>query len=146
MNSFIIKQSIFINKSKEEVWNFTQDYNNRPNWDNSVIEATVIQSLPNRIVKLKMKGNTIMTFEYKLDDKPNKTSLVARKIKSPLIEKAGGSWSYEDLKGGTLWKQTNSIEIKDKFFLRLVKPFLKTFIQLQTRQAMTRAKKMLEAL
>jgi len=144
MKSIIIKHSIFINRPKETVWNFTQDYNNRKKWDKSVVEATIIQTEPDRIVKLKMKGNTTMTFLYKLDDKPNKTTLVASEIKSVLIQKAGGSWSYEDKNAGTLWMQTNSIEFKNKFLFTLINPFLKRLFEWQTIQAMTTAKKIIE--
>ena len=145
MKAIIIKYSIFINKPKETVWNFTQDYNNRSQWDKSVIEAVVTQTSPNRIVKLSMRGNNTMTFVYKLDDKPSKTTLVATEIKSPLIEKAGGYWSYEDENEGTRWNQTNSIELKNKLHLRLLTPLLKKVFERQTRQAMSRAKELLEA-
>src|SRR5947209_2271807 len=100
-NEITIKHSIAIAKSKEVVWNFTQDYSKRMSWDSAVLETSVLQSEPQRIVKLKTKGRTTMTFMYKLDDKPNKTSLVAREIESPIIESAGGSWMYEEDHTGT---------------------------------------------
>ena len=45
----------------------------------------------------------MMTFVYKLDDRPHKTSLAATEIESPIIESAGGSWTYEDQSDKTLW-------------------------------------------
>src|SRR5688572_5874741 len=78
-NRITIKHSIIICRPKELVWDYTQNYENRCHWDNTILEATVLQSTPNRIVKLKAKGNTVMTFHYKLDDRPHKTSLIAKK-------------------------------------------------------------------
>jgi Polyketide cyclase / dehydrase and lipid transport len=143
-NSTIIHHSIYINKPKSEVWDFTQDYDNRNRWDSSVLEAKVLQTLPHRIVKLKMKSNTEMTFIYKLDDRPNKTTLAATEIQSPIIEAAGGSWNYVEQNKGTLWSQTNTIIFKKKFlsFLRL--PFYKFVFTQLTKQAMRKAKKLIE--
>src|SRR5204863_9955742 len=100
-NLITIKYSIFINKPRELVWDYTQNYEHRTKWDKAVLEATVLQTSPNRIVKLRTKGNTTMTFTYKQDERPHKTSLVAKEISSPLIESAGGSWVYEEQNGKT---------------------------------------------
>src|SRR5436190_24354040 len=102
-NTIALRHSILINKPKELVWDYTQNYDNRTIWDSSVLETTILQTTPNRIVKLKMKGNTTMTYIYKLDDRPNKTTLVAREIISPIIESMGGAWTYEEKNGNTLW-------------------------------------------
>jgi hypothetical protein len=135
-----------VNKPKEVVWDFTQDYENRTKWDSSVLEAVVVQTIPNRIVKLKMKGNTHMTFIYKLDDRPNKTSLVAREVESSMIESGGGSWTYEDESGATIWSQTNTIVLKNNFLLTLSLPFLKWIPEGETRRAMNKGKKIMEQL
>ena len=139
-----IRHSIFIAKPREVVWDYSQNYDNRTLWDPSVLEATVLQSTPNRIVKLKMRGNTTMTFVYKLDERPSRTTLVAKEIKSAIIERAGGSWSYEEKNGGTLWTQTNSIELKNNFFARTIQPLLKLILLRQTKQAMKKLKNILE--
>ena len=142
--SVIIHHSIYINKPKNVVWDFTQDYDNRNRWDSSVLEAKVLQTFPNRIVKLKMKSNTEMTFIYKLDDKPNKTTLAATEIQSPIIEAAGGSWSYVEQNNGTLWSQTNTIIFKKNFLSFLLLPFYKFVFTRLTKQAMQKAKKLIE--
>jgi hypothetical protein len=143
-NSITIHHSIYIDKSKADVWDFIQNYENRKLWDDSVLEASVLQTSPARMVKLKMKGNTEMTFIYKLDDQPNKTTLLAKEIRSPIIESAGGSWNYEEQNNGTLWSQTNTIIFKKKFLSPLLLPFYKFVFTYLTKQAMQKAKKMIE--
>ncbi len=144
-NGITIRHSIFISKPREQVWDYSQNYDNRTVWDNSVLEASVLQTTPNRIVKLKLKGNTLMTFTYKLDERPIKTSLVAKEIKSSIINRAGGYWIYEEIKDGTLWTQTNSIELKNKFIIKVLKPLIKLIFFRQTKLAMKKLKNILEA-
>ncbi len=145
-NSITIKNSIFISRPREIVWDYTQNYSNRTKWDNAVLEATVIQTVPGRIVKLKMRGKTTMTLVYKLDDRPNKTTLVARDISSPLVAEAGGSWSYEEAYGGTLWRQTNTIIFKKNLFAYFLLPVYFRFFRYQVNQSMKKAKQEIEKL
>ena len=143
-NEITIKHSIFIEKPREFVWDFTQDYSKRMKWDTGVLETEVLQTEPNIVVKLRTKGRTTMTFTYKLFDKPNKTSLVAREIVSSIIESAGGSWLYEDHNGGTLWTQTNTIRFKKNFLLPVLLPLYRNMFRSQTQKAMKKAKGMME--
>ena len=141
-----IKHSVLINKPRELVWDYTQNYDHRAKWDKAVLEANILQTTPNRIVKLKTKGNTTMTFIYKQDERPYKTSLVAKEISSPLIEAAGGSWVYEEHNGKTLWQQTNTLTFKKTWPLSLARPFLRILFSMQTKQAMKKAKQEIEKL
>lgn len=142
-NAITIKHCVSINKPKELVWDYTQNYDNRQVWDQSVLETTVLQTTPNRIVKLKLKGAT-MTLIYKLDERPNKTTLVAKEITSPIIINAGGSWAYEEQNGKTLWTQTNTIVFKKNIFLNLFLPMYRWFFARLIKKAMTRAKEEIE--
>ena len=139
-----IKHSIIISKPRELVWDYTQNYSNRPAWDYSIIHAEVLQTEPSRVVKLKAKGNTTMTFHYKHDERPSKTSLIAKEIISPIIESAGGSWTYDKIGRGTIWKQTNTIVFKPNLLSRLMLPFYKWTFAKQTRLAMAKAKRAME--
>ncbi|MDP4237338.1 MAG: SRPBCC family protein [Bacteroidota bacterium] len=143
-NEITIKYSVRVAKPREFVWDYTQDYSHRTEWDSSVLEAHVVQNEPNRIVTLRTKGRTSMMFVYKLDDKPNRTTLVAREIESPLIESAGGSWQYVDDDGGTLWTQSASIRFKKNFFLPILLPLYRMMFQAQTQGAMKKAKAIME--
>jgi len=145
-NTIPIRHSILINKPREVVWDYTQNYGNRTIWDSSVLETTVLQTTPNRIVKLKMKGNTTMTYIYKLDDRPNKTTLVAKEITSPIIESMGGAWIYEEHQGKTLWTQAGSVVFKKNFLLKLFLPIYKLVFAMLTKKAMQKAKQEMEKL
>jgi len=145
-NRITIRHSILIAKPRELVWDYTQNYDNRTTWDSSVLETTVLQTTPHRIVKLKMRGNTTMTFIYKLDERPHKTSLAAKEITAPLIVNAGGSWIYEEQNGKTLWTQTNTIVFKQNFLLKLLLPIYKFVFGSLTKKAMKKAKQEIEKL
>lgn len=145
-NEFAIRHSILINKPREVVWDYTQNYANRTAWDNSVLTATVLQTTPNRIVKLKMTGGTTMTYVYKLDDRPNKTTLVARDVSSPIIESIGGAWTYDDHGRQTLWTQAGTVVLKKHFLVILMLPMCKFALKLLTKKAMQKAKRAIEKL
>ena len=146
-NEFAIRHSIVINKPKEVVWDYTQNYDNRTAWDSAVLEATVLQITPNRIVKLKMIGGTTMTYVYKLDDRPNKTTLVAREVTSPIIESLGGAWMYEDQDDNqTRWTQAGSVILKKHFLVMLMLPICQMALSMLTKKAMQKAKQEIEKL
>lgn len=77
-----------------------------------------------------------MVFEYKLDDRPNKTSLAIQETNSKWIIGGGGAWTYEQKNGGTLWTQTNTLILQASVFIRFMLPVLQLLFQIQTRSAM----------
>ena len=143
-NGITIRQSILIAKEKELVWDYTQNYDNRTQWDSSIIETTVLHTKPHRVVRLKTKGNTSMIFTYKLEERPNKAILVAKEITSNLILSAGGSWIYEDQNGQTLWTQINTITFKNNFLLKFLLPLYQYIFTRMTKKSMQRAKQEIE--
>ena len=144
-NVITIRQSIHINKPREFVWDYTQNYDNRTLWDPAVRKATILQTSPNRVVKLRTKGNTTMTLIYKLDERPSKTTLVAQDISSPIIQSAGGFWTYHEQDGETLWEQSNTIILKNYFIFKLLMPLYKWLLTFMTRKAMQKAKQKIES-
>ena len=143
--SITVKHAVLINKPKEVVWDFTQDYNNRSKWDSAVLEATVLQLAP-KIVWLKLKGAISMTFVYKLEDRPNKTTLAVKEVQSSIIESGGGSWTYSAQNNGTLWSQVNTLVFKNTYLLPLLLPVYKWMLHRQTIRAMNKARKLIEQL
>lgn len=139
-----VKHSVFINKPPEVVWDFTQDYRNRKKWDNSIVQADVVESYPNRVVNIKARGNTSMTFVYKVYDRPNRTTLTAKGITSPIILSAGGSWIYENHKDGTLWIQVGTVILKDNILFNLILPVYRMILKRQIKKAMLKAKLIIE--
>jgi len=140
-----IKHAIFIKKPREQVWDFTQDYGNRPIWDYTIKDAYVIETHPHKIIRFKTTGNTTMTFVYKQDERPYKTSLATSEIHSMIIDSAGGSWTYEVVNGGTNWTQRNTIQFKQKPLIAFLLPILRWMFNKQICRSMNKAKRILEA-
>jgi len=143
-NIITVSHSLFIHRSPEDVWDYTQNYANRALWDKTVIRAQIVQESPARMVKLYMKGNTEMTFVYKMDQRPHKTSLATSDVHSPFIMSAGGSWTYEAIQGGTQWTQTNTAILKGGILTRLLIPLFRRLFVHQTKDAMKKACELLE--
>ncbi|MSQ79858.1 MAG: SRPBCC family protein [Flavobacteriaceae bacterium] len=135
-NTIEIKHTIFVNRTPEEVWDFTQDYSKRRQWDKNILKAEILQTKPRTIVKLKTKGNTTLTFEYKQEVRPKKASFMAKEIKSSLIFSYSGSWVYEPEGDGCNWTQTNQIVLNNSLLNRLLFSLYKTIFQSQTVTAM----------
>jgi hypothetical protein len=140
-----ISHSIFIARPRQDVWDFTQDYSKRQSWDSAVLNARVINTESPRKIKLSMRGGTTMTFVYKLDDRPRKTSLATEDVHSSIIHSGGGSWNYEEVHGGTRWTQTNTLLLRDRFFTPFLAPWFRRIFQRQTVMAMKKAKRVLES-
>src|SRR4051794_28012897 len=106
-----VRETIFIDAPIERVWDYTQDFTHRPEWDRSIVDAEVLQREP-AVVRVKVKGGVSMTATYKLRDRPRKTSLVMTDSTSRILSGGGGSWSYEPSGGGTSFTQTNTITVR----------------------------------
>jgi len=111
--NIVITETIYIAASPETVWDFTQDYNKRHVWDKTVVSAKIIQEHP-RIALIKGISRLTTELHYKLDVRPQKTSLAMSNTQSPFIEGGGGYWHYDVQDSGTLWTQTNSLILKKK--------------------------------
>jgi hypothetical protein len=144
MGNITVKESIAVAAPPEHVWDFTQDYSRRAEWDDFVKDARVEQESP-RVVWIRSHGMTCR-FRYKLDDRPRKTSLLMTDIQPGwLFTGGGGAWVYENENGGTRWTNTGSLTIKNRFLYWLLKPFLAWQLRRSYRRAMTKAKAMIEA-
>ena len=83
--------------------------------------------------------------EYKVFDRPNKTTLQMTDVASYIIEGGGGSWTYERQPDGTtLWKQSNTLVLRNTPFAKLLRPAVHYFLRRNTRLAMYNAKKIIE--
>ena len=138
-----IEHSINIPISAEELWDFTQDYSRRSDWDYSVKSATLIAEQPSRSARLELHGGDVMTFIYKLDERPRKTSLEARDIKSLLVSRAAGWWEYEQRGNLTVWTQANTIVLKDTWYCRLIAPVFRRVLHYTTQLSMKRAARLI---
>ncbi|MFN0214372.1 MAG: SRPBCC family protein [Saprospiraceae bacterium] len=89
--AIVIRKSIFVSASPEVVWDFTQDYNLRPLWDNTVKSAEVIEIEPFVKVRIIGRDGSKLIFEYKFFERPARTTLSMEVERSRFFEKGGGS-------------------------------------------------------
>lgn len=140
-----VTQTLWIERPPEVVWDFTQDYSRRAEWDPEVVEAEVIQLVPHRRVRIRGRRKFRAVFEYKLFDRPRRTTLALTELRAPAIAGGGGSWSYEAKNGGTEWTQTNTLRLKNRFVFWLLGKHVHNSLERATRVAMSNAKRMLES-
>jgi uncharacterized membrane protein len=140
-----VQHFVVINKSCEEVFDFTQDFSKRRLWDKSILSCKMISEFPERKISIKAKGEMTAVLEYKIFNRPNKTSLRMTNINSPIVVDGGGSWTYEKQSDEkTLWTQSNTISLKKKFISKLLKRFVEKSLKRNTIVSMQRAKQILE--
>ena len=131
-----VSESIQIAVSPEQVWDYTQNYSRRREWDDSVRSAEIVEEHPALVVRLAVRGGMSFSFRYALMDRPHKTSLALIDPSVSWITGGGGSWSYEENGDGTLWTQTNTIQLRDFFVVRLLQPLIVRLFRRNTRAAM----------
>jgi len=147
VNKVTIKEAIQIKKNRQLVWDYTQNWNNRSDWDAQVLEVLEVRSGPKKYVKAKFLGEHIWDINYQLIKEPEQTSLSMNNDTSKLILGGGGSWRYKSLgKDLTGWIQVNTIILPNNFFFRLFNPIFKYLISYMTRSSMKKAKKYIEAI
>lgn len=97
-----------------------------------------------RTVAVKGPFGTEMTFIYKDEKRPYKTSLAMVDVKSPIIESGGGAWSYQLEGNTTIWTQVNTIVLKNNILGALLLPIAELIFQRLTLSSMQRAKDIME--
>jgi len=142
MRKVTASHSLRVRARPEQVWDFTQNWNRRPEWDFSVVAAKVIKETP-RTVWVHARGGLEIEVVYKLWDRPKLTTL-AMKLHSPLVRGGGGSWKYEPSEDGTLWTQHNTLELRGDFLGAATAPFFARFLRFLTRRMMEKAKQLIE--
>jgi|GEM_PF-2003965 len=119
-----VKNTSNIHASREAVWDYTQDYACRPDWDFSIRSGDVIAVTPHRLVKIRARFGLCYAFRYKAFDRPRRTSLAIVDSNSPFVLAGGGSWRYDAIDGGTRWTQVNSIVMPNRWYIRVGQPLL----------------------
>jgi hypothetical protein len=106
-----VTEWIWVNRPPEAVFDYTQDYAHRTEWDAGIAEATLVGTEP-RAARVRIPRLGSMTVRYQLDRRPERTSATFVDVDSAWITGGGGSWQYEPVDGGTRWQETNSLELK----------------------------------
>ena len=138
-----VSETVQVRRTPEEVFDYTQDYATRSDWDASVTEAEVLSEEPRR-VRVNVRGVGRMTLDYQLFRRGDRTSAAFTEIDSRYFTRGGGSWSYVARDGGTEWTQTNTLELKPGMVGRILAPMVRRSLASGTRSAMAKAKSIME--
>lgn len=139
-----VSHTVHVNRSPEEVFDYTQDYSTRMDWDSTVKSAKVF-SEEHRRVEEDLEGVGPVVMEYALLRRGERTSASFKATSSRLIAGGGGSWSYAARDGGTDWTQTSTLEFGNGVVGRLFAPILRRNMLTLTRKAMEKAKSIIES-
>ncbi len=137
-------ETIWVDRTPEEVFDYTQDYRTRTDWDPTVMSARVVSDEPLR-VQAVMRGIGPLVIEYKLYRRGERTSAAFREVDSSLISGGGGSWSYVARDGGTEWTQTATLEFRQVLVGWLLRPLLRRNMGTLMRKSMAEAKRIMES-
>lgn len=139
-----VSETLHVERPPEAVFDYTQDYARRSEWDRAVTAATVLSESPRRI-RLRVRGLGAFTVEYRLFRRPERTSAAFVDLESALIIGGGGSWRYEPSGHGTEWTQTNTLELRHRRLVWMLAPLVKRNLRSSMRRSMVQAKRRLEA-
>jgi hypothetical protein len=139
-----VSETVWVERDRAAVFDYTQDYTRRMEWDRGIQRVEVLATDP-RTVRVRMAGLGEATVVYRLDRRPERTSAAFIDVVSRWVSGGGGSWQYEDTGGGTRWQQTNSLELRDGWLPRLMRPVIRTGLRRSMRASMSEAKRRLEA-
>ena len=126
------------------MWDFTQDYTRRAQWDDNVLSAEVLPGEGPLRVRLRLRGGVECVFQYKVLDRPRRTSLAMTEVRSRLLSGGGGAWTYEARDGGTWWTQTNALVLRSGLLALCFGAVARWQLARGTRRAMCAAQRMLE--
>jgi hypothetical protein len=136
-------ETIWVDRSPTEVFDYTQDYATRADWDSTVMSAAVVSEEPRR-VRAVLRGIGPLVIEYTLFRRGERTSAAFREVDSTLISGGGGSWSYTAREGGTDWQQIATLEFRHMLVGWLLAPMLRRNMHTLMRKAMLEAKRIME--
>jgi hypothetical protein len=138
-----VAESVHVALDPESVFDYTQDYAHRREWDSAVESAEVLSDSPRR-VRLSIKGVGRMTLVYQLFRRGERTSAAFVDVESWWVAGGGGSWAYEPDANGTRWTQTNTLELRHPRLMGLLSPMIERNLRSSMRKAMAAAASIME--
>ncbi len=144
MNKVTVMRSIQIDAPSDAVWDYTQDWRRRHEWDRSVVKATYLSEASPVVVQVQGTGGLRFKVSYRMRQRPHMTSLVMTDLDSFWVTGGGGSWKYEEDDGKTLWTQHNTLILRGDLLGQIFRPLFAFVLARTTRQMMARAKTKIE--
>ena len=139
-----VTESIRVDRPPEAVFDYTQDYATRPDWDPAVVKARVLSENPRRVA-IVSPGLGSYTLEYKLFRRGDRTSAAFEDVEAWLFSGGGGSWRYEPDGSGTRWTQVNTLELRHPRLTGWLAGMIERNVRSSMRKGMTRATSIMES-
>jgi hypothetical protein len=136
--------TVHVARAPEHVFDFTQDYARRAEWDQTVKSAQVVSEEP-RVVQMVLQGMGEVTLRYQLYRRGERTSAAFEVPASRVFLGGGGSWSYVARDRGTDWTDTSTLELRASLLGRLTALLIRATLGANVRKAMNKAKELMEA-
>jgi hypothetical protein len=137
-----VEESIVIAAPPETVWDFTQDWTRRTEWDPAILAAEMLPGEDRTVRARTLSGSFLV--RYKLFDRPRRTSLAMTESTSFIVTGGGGSWDYRPEQTGTRFTQQNTLVLRNPFLAWLLGGPLRWQLRRLTRRALANAKAVLE--
>ena len=146
MKSIKFKEKIIINSSPPVIFDYTQDYNNRLNWDTFLIQAELIGGATQADKGVKAycvaKNGLGMETEYVSFNRPKVTAI--KMTKGPFLFKSFlGSWQFKAI-NPTETEVTFLYSFQLRFPFSLAKPFIKRNLISNVKQRLVDLKNCIE--
>ena len=147
MASFHFSEKIIINKPAVVIFNYTQDYNKRLEWDTLLKQAELINGATEagKGVKARCVARNGLGMEtrYVTFSRPWTTAI--KMTKGPyMFKKFAGSWTFRDVTAGTA-KVTFLYNYRLRFPFTLVGGMIKSNLRDNVRKRLRGLKKCVEA-
>ena len=139
-----VTESIQVDRPPAEVFDFTQDYARRGEWDRLVTGTRSLDGGVRRF-RIRVRGTGSYTIEYRLFRRAERTSARFTDVDSSWLAGGGGSWRYQPSGSGTRWVQTNTLELRPRWWLRPARSLVRLALRHSMRRAMSNAKRLMES-
>jgi uncharacterized membrane protein len=141
-----VEVSTVINRSVEDVFAFTANFENLPKWESDIQEVKPISVKPNGVgttyqCLLKFPGQTVSCKFVITEYEPNRMIAFVGEPAGPVTPK--GSYSFETTQEGT--KITVRPRPEFRGFFRLLEPLMAGYIRKQNVTHLSNLKQLLEA-
>jgi hypothetical protein len=139
-----VSESIQVERAPADVFDFTQDYARRGKWDRLVVRTQSLDGGVRRF-RIKVRGTGSYTVEYRLFRRGVRTSARFTDVDSSWLAGGGGSWRYTPSGAGTRWIQTNTLELRSRWWLGPARSLVRLALRRSMRRAMSNAKRLMES-
>lgn len=134
-----------IDAPPEAVFDFTQDWSRRSDWDPEVLSAEDVPGTPRR-ARVKMRRGATIVFAHVVDERPMRVVVESESVDrgGPIVG-AGGSATYEPDGDGTLYRLEMRVTVGGGVMAKMVAGVAKGELERAVKAAVANAKAAIEA-